>query len=280
MAHSVSLMTLPKNSSLFQWINATGGQITLFVSSVWIIIFKSLIKKTTITTTKKNAHAKLHFSGGQCYPNLMRRYFSNSVRSIYSLLRLWGANIHLPEAVKLLYAVVCLIRSWLRNSLEHNSLKKANFFFLHFSGLNKRDIKCNLWTELGLLFTTVSGIYVKLTFSRLQFHIEWTDMRAASFSFNFKQKSIKQFFLKNFNIKEIMKELVLHLDVKSRLDDIPPFLAAFLFFLSLSRYILLMIPFLCVILRLRLVSLPPASYLPFHPSSFLCIDSLYSLYVY
>lgn len=41
-----------------------------------------------------------------------------------------------------------------------------------------------------------------------------------------------------------------------------------------------MIPFLRLILCLHLVLLPPASYLPFHPSSILCIDSLYSLSVY
>lgn len=52
-----------------------------------------------------------------------------------------------------------------------------------------------------------------------------------------------------------MKLVVLHLDVKSRLEDIP-FIPFMFFFLSLSRYILLMIPFICVILRLHLPSVP------------------------
>lgn len=75
-----------------------------------------------------------------------------------------------------------------------------------------------------------------------------------------------------------MKEVVLHLDVKSRSHSSIPCSISFLFesfkihivddSLSLSN------PLFTSGLS------PPASYLPLHPSSILCIDSLYSLSVY
>lgn len=81
-------------------------------------------------------------------------------------------------------------------------------------------------------------------------------------------------------INEILKELASGLGKTSRSLSSHS-MQHFFPFLSLLRFILLMIPFLCLILCLHLVSLPPiASYLPSYPSSTPCIDSLYSLCVY